>query len=218
MSQESSNQENGLSIACLVLGILSILIFGGLFTGIPAVVCGIMALKRKQSQGFYITGLITGGLGILMHLIIVAILLLPLLTITTFRAMQPAQVAELPDEKIIDIIQPFIFEGILVNTSDPGSTRFIACDVAFELTNKGMAPYFLSASDGNPSSFGDEIKAKVSLLIGGRTVEQLQSIEDKESLANQIKQKVNDIFKSHFGEDIENWSIDDVYFPKFTIQ
>ncbi len=218
MSQESSNQENGLSIACLVLGILSILIFGGLLTGIPAVICGIIAQKRKQSQGFYITGLITGGLGILMHLIIVAILLLPLLTITTFRAMQPAQVAELPDEKIIDIIQPFIFEGILVNTSDSGSMRFISCDVAFELTNKGMASYFLPVNDKNSSSFGDEIKAKVSLLIGGRTVEQLNSFEEKEDLANQIKQKVNDIFKSHFGEDIEDWSIIDVYFPKFTIQ
>ncbi len=162
---------------------------------------------------------------LVMMMIVLAVLMMvltPLITIMVFRALQPPQITKLPNESDGEVIKPFTLEGLLVNTADPGSTRFVACDVTFEYNNKDMAPYFLPASDDNNEGFGLKIKAKVSLLIGGRTVAQLQSVEDKENLANQIKQKVIDIFHSSLKGDKKDealkWNIHDVYFPKFTIQ
>ncbi len=162
---------------------------------------------------------------LVMMMIILAVLMMvltPVITIMVFRALAPPQIAKLPSESDSEAIKPFILEGILVNTADPGSTRFVACDVAFKINNKDMSPYFLSASEEDQSAFGDEIKAEVSLLIGDRTVEQLKSREDKESLSNQIKQKVVDIFQANLRgkkkEEATKWNIRKVYFPKFTIQ
>ncbi len=72
---------DGLSIASLVCGILAVLscYFGGLF-GLPAVICGHMSLKKIntsptliQGKGMAIAGLVTGYIGILMSLCVVAI-------------------------------------------------------------------------------------------------------------------------------------------------
>ncbi len=162
---------------------------------------------------------------LVMMMIVLAVLMMvltPLITIMVFRALQPPQIAKLPSDDLEEAIKPFTLEGLLVNTADPGSTRFVSCDVTFEYNNKNMTPYFEPASDENQEAFGLKIKAKVSLLIGGRTVEQLTSVENKENLAKQIKQEVIDIFHSNLKGDKKDealkWSIRDVYFPKFTIQ
>jgi len=65
---------NGLAIASLVCGILSVVFFcvcGGLFLGIPAVICGHLSLNQlntpgnlQQGRGMAIAGLICGYLGI----------------------------------------------------------------------------------------------------------------------------------------------------------
>jgi hypothetical protein len=60
-------RPQGLAIASMVLGIASIVLccIGGLFLGIPAVVMGHIA-KRTQpwARGFWLTGLITGYVGV----------------------------------------------------------------------------------------------------------------------------------------------------------
>ena len=64
----SSVQTSGLAIASMILGIGSILICGGPLPGIPAVICGHIALNNIQQRpelnqsgrGLAVTGLITG--------------------------------------------------------------------------------------------------------------------------------------------------------------
>lgn len=65
---------NGLAIASMICGILSLVLFcfcGGLFLGIPAVICGHLSLNQlnapgnsQQGRGMAIAGLICGYLGI----------------------------------------------------------------------------------------------------------------------------------------------------------
>ena len=65
---------NGLAIASMICGILSLTLFcfcGGLFLGIPAVICGHLSLNQlnapgnsQQGRGMAIAGLICGYLGI----------------------------------------------------------------------------------------------------------------------------------------------------------
>ena len=71
---------NGLAIASMICGILSLVFFcfcGGLFLGIPAVICGHLSLNQlnapgnsQQGRGMAIAGLICGYLGIASFLII----------------------------------------------------------------------------------------------------------------------------------------------------
>ena len=70
---------NGLAIASMVCGILSIAFFcfcGGLFFGLPAVICGHMGLgqlnhpdNKQQGRGMAIAGLICGYCGIALLLV-----------------------------------------------------------------------------------------------------------------------------------------------------
>ena len=65
---------NGLAIASMICGILSLVFFcfcGGLFLGIPAVICGHLSLNQlnapgnsQQGRGMAIAGLVCGYLGI----------------------------------------------------------------------------------------------------------------------------------------------------------
>lgn len=61
--------SKGLAITSMILGIVSIVAccywFLGVPLGIAAVVLGILALKQRQPRGFAVTGLITGGVGLL---------------------------------------------------------------------------------------------------------------------------------------------------------
>jgi lipoprotein signal peptidase len=64
--------SNGFSITSLILGILSLLGFGFL-AGIPAIIFGAIALKRKQPErGMSLAGVITGSIGTLFSLLLVA--------------------------------------------------------------------------------------------------------------------------------------------------
>jgi hypothetical protein len=72
---------NGLAIASLVCGTLSVVFFcfcGGLFLGIPAVICGHLSLNQlntpgnlQQGRGMAIAGLICGYLGIAFFAIMI---------------------------------------------------------------------------------------------------------------------------------------------------
>ena len=54
-----TQQEGTLAIVSLVLGIVS-LTGPGLLLGIPAIITGAIALKKKQNRGLSIAGLVTG--------------------------------------------------------------------------------------------------------------------------------------------------------------
>ena len=70
---------NGLAIASMICGIFSLVLFcfcGGIFLGIPAVICGHLSLNQlnvpgnvQQGRGMAIAGLICGYLGIAFFII-----------------------------------------------------------------------------------------------------------------------------------------------------
>ena len=71
----------GIAVTSLVLGILSLTCFS-IFTGIPALICGTIALGRIRSargsltgQGLAISGVVMGGLSILMIPVLIGLCL-----------------------------------------------------------------------------------------------------------------------------------------------
>jgi len=74
-AQVTHSSSNGFSIASLILGILSLLGFG-LLTGIPAIILGGIALKRRLPEhGMSMAGIITGSIGTLFSLLFIAFLI-----------------------------------------------------------------------------------------------------------------------------------------------
>src|ERR1043166_1277388 len=72
--RRESTGSNGLAVAGLVLGILSL--FGGLaLTGVPAIILSVMAMQKPAGKGMAVVGLITGTLGTLATIAAVALLL-----------------------------------------------------------------------------------------------------------------------------------------------
>src|SRR5688500_20310266 len=101
---QTAPKNAGIAITSLVLGILSFICFGPL-TGIPAIICGHMALKRiRNSQGtltgdgFGLAGLIMGYINLALSLIMIPLLLA--IAIPNFvkarDAAKAAQVTALP--------------------------------------------------------------------------------------------------------------------------
>ncbi|MBK0421013.1 DUF4190 domain-containing protein [Leucobacter sp. CSA2] len=63
------NQNRGLALSSMIVGIASLVLCGvlllGFAGGVTAVILGIVAIKKSQSRGMSLTGIITGGLAIL---------------------------------------------------------------------------------------------------------------------------------------------------------
>jgi len=73
----SDNQEssNGFARTSLILGLLGLCCFS-LFTGLPAIICGIIAFNKKQSKGMAIIGIFTGALSTFTGIFIIFIMTL----------------------------------------------------------------------------------------------------------------------------------------------
>lgn len=81
---------NGLAIASMICGIVSVLMllcYLGALTGIPAVICGHMALKRiaespvpQAGRGMAIAGLVTGYIGIATSVMLVGVMVFALMS------------------------------------------------------------------------------------------------------------------------------------------
>src|SRR5699024_11793461 len=77
----ASGTSKGLAIISLIAGILAMLVcpvpFLGFLMGAAAVVIGIIALRKPQSKGMNLTGIITGGIGALLWVMFTVGFLLP---------------------------------------------------------------------------------------------------------------------------------------------
>lgn len=61
----------------MILGIISIVTFTGLLLGIPAIVLGIMALRRRVGdKGMSIAGIITGAISTLLSIIVLGFVIM----------------------------------------------------------------------------------------------------------------------------------------------
>lgn len=72
---EKASPDNSLAIMSMVFGVVS-LSGPGLFFGIPAIIMGGIALKRKQGErGLSITGIVTGIVSTVLSLLFIGLLL-----------------------------------------------------------------------------------------------------------------------------------------------
>ena len=84
----------------------------------------------------------------------------------------------------------------------------------FELPPKADA-----VVDGVPDSKRNRIMATLIKIISDKTVTDLESIEDKEKLATDIKEALNAKLKDDLNSKlIQDGIIIEVYFPNFLIQ
>jgi len=70
------NKQQGFAIGSMICGILSIVCCLGIFSGIPAIILGVMAMNKEKAdpatyggRGMALAGVITGGLGSALGLI-----------------------------------------------------------------------------------------------------------------------------------------------------
>lgn len=93
----AANQSTGLAVASLVLGILSLTGFGFIL-GIPAIITGVMALKRSQNdRGLSWTGIITGAVSTILSLLFILFVLLLILLAAFSAGSNPGYYEDLPD-------------------------------------------------------------------------------------------------------------------------
>jgi hypothetical protein len=169
MSKESNKEvtSQGLSIASLVLGIISIVVsFAGFLSGIPgvlAIIFGAVSLKspgRKKS----IAGIITGSIGIVLSILIVVIVLtaLPALQTNQRDTMRKSDVSRL----VSDVTSyRSNNRGQLPATSDLLNANFLQIT---SVTDVGLPTTSTAIYDIGASCGGAEISARsysVTILL-----------------------------------------------------
>lgn len=92
---------SGLAITALVLGLVA-LILGfipvlSVILGGVAIVLGVIALKRGQSKGMSITGIVTGGIGALTSIIATGLVIFAVATLPTIESPMPIVLEELEE-------------------------------------------------------------------------------------------------------------------------
>ena len=88
-------QDNGLAVASLVLGITSLTGFGVL-TGIPAIITGFMSLKNPVNKGMGIAGLVMGSISTVLTLFVIFFFIL-FVIIAAATSTAPSQEMPTPD-------------------------------------------------------------------------------------------------------------------------
>lgn len=73
----NKQSNSNLAMVSMILGIVSIVTFMGLLLGIPAIVLGIMALRRNTSdKGMSIAGIITGAISTLISIVVLGFIIM----------------------------------------------------------------------------------------------------------------------------------------------
>jgi len=82
--REVTHDDNGLAVASLVLGILSVTGLS-ILTGIPAIITGAMGLKNPVNKGMSIAGIIMGAVSVLFALLAIVLFVI-LIALGAFAA------------------------------------------------------------------------------------------------------------------------------------
>ena len=73
-SPTKAPQENNLAVASLILGIISVVGFGGALTGIPAMITGFMSLKNPTNKNLGIIGLVLGAVATILSILVILLI------------------------------------------------------------------------------------------------------------------------------------------------
>jgi Domain of unknown function (DUF4190)/GYF domain 2 len=159
-----SSDGSVLAIASLILGVLSCC--AALFTGIPAVICGHLALVRKKragiesGKGIAIVGLVTGYFGIVF---ITVVWLLAAIAVPSFRAAKErAQGAE-SIRKARNL-----FDACRVYAGDH--------DGNFPATLDGLEPDYLSDASNRRDPLAPEFGDDGFNYFGGKATDPMEKV------------------------------------------
>ncbi len=152
---------------------------------------------------------------LMVVLSVVVMVLTPIITLAVFNHVQPRSklVAE---PSVNDKTYDQKYEGLQMNPSGGGASRFAMVDVVISVNNPAMINYLKYKADDAPKGIGDKIQAKICTIISKKTVEELGA-EHWEDLQRTIATEIETILKGR--EDIdESCKVIEVYFPKFILQ
>lgn len=160
---------------------------------------------------------------VLIALAIILMIASPIASFMLVKTMVP-EVANAEKESVIDVDlvnHEIMVKEVQCNLKGTNATRYIRLDVALTVNNKDVEAFFASeAVEGVtiPSRLS-RIKAKLVQIISDKQVSDLETKDDKDRLASDIKLAVTELLEADFQRfGLEQASILDVYFPSFLIQ
>jgi flagellar basal body-associated protein FliL len=161
----------------------------------------------------------------LMSLAILLMILTPIMTVLYFNQMVPKMSEDESSTSEVEKVYEYVIPKVQCNLSGSQGTKYIRLDIAFTY-NKPDMKFFFDAppkegeeNPGKPESLRNRILAKLIMIISSKQVNDLESVEDKEKLANDIKDSLNEIIKDERERyKMEDATVLDVYFPNFLIQ
>ena len=160
----------------------------------------------------------------LVGLSIVLMILTPIVTIFLVKSMVPDVNVDSSEVSTSDEVVEFVIDGVQCNLRGAQGTRYVRLDVALTFNKAEMVAFFEAvpaegAIAGQPTSRRNRIMARLIKIISDKQVNDLESMEDKEKLATDIRHSLNELLKDDLVVNkIEDGSIIEVYFPSFLIQ
>ena len=153
--------QAGLAIAALVVGIIAF--FGGwipligLLLGIAGVIIGIVALRRQQSRGFSLTGILLSVVAILANFIVTTIVVVALATGGLAALISDA--AQETDPETQSVETPcYSFDGPAGYINDLSSDAVAACNSELQLWGEQNADGTIDNTGvGSIWGSGDEV-------------------------------------------------------------
>jgi len=177
-----------------------------------------VAKPPKDTTKVFIIALV--GLSILL------MVLTPIVTIFLVKTMIPEVVTD-EDSAISSDKKSFeyVIDGVQCNLKGAQGTRYVRLSVALMYNNSKMLPMLEptpkpdAVVEGAPESRRNRIEAELLTIISDKSVDQLESMDDKRKLATDIKEALNALLKPYIDSNkIVDGSITEVYFPNFLIQ
>ena len=104
--------------------------------------------------------------------------------------------------KIQDIGQIFSLESFVVNLSDPGGKRYLKTKIELEYTNESLREQLKARMP--------QIKDSILLILSGKSLEDVQDVDGKIALRNELIIKINQL--------LYKGKIRNLYFTEFVIQ
>jgi flagellar basal body-associated protein FliL len=92
-------------------------------------------------------------------------------------------------------------------------TTYVEVTIVLEVTEAEMEKFFQPKTKENPKGLLKKIRHEITMIICSKTEEEIDSVQDKAELANQIRDELNRILQKKTKGIVKK-----VLFPKFIIQ
>jgi len=149
----------GLAVAALVVGIASFLIgwlpFLGIIAGAAAAVLGVLALRRRQSKGFAVTGIVLGGVAGLTSIVTTLLVIVAAVVSPTPEQTNSVPSAQPTPTVEVTTPEPEAPAPVSFTLAGDGNTAKaeMGGDYSFEWETAGDCYYGADLEDGHESLF-----------------------------------------------------------------